>query len=164
MRNSIFITGVIAAVLFSVLPARAGQDQKAAPSAVSHCDDPRCKFENKGVDVGLKPAIEGEVCFVVALRPGKRDVTLTLYDRFDGFKSAESHVLRQIKHERPEGEFTSFCIGKGYVSKTVWVDACDGDKPHSDRGIPSITAGLRSGRVDLCLRGAECPRYVEEGQ
>lgn len=162
MLKLIFVT-IIATLGFATL-ARAEETQKTQVATHSSCKE-RCIFEKDGVDTGLKPAIKSEVCFVVALESGGRDVTLTMYDRFDGLKSPKSHVLRQIKHTKPKGESTSFCVGvKDYVSKTVWVDACDGGEPHSDRGMPSLTAGLKTGRVDMCLRGKDCPRYVAEAQ
>jgi len=117
---------------------------------------------------GLKPAVPGMVCFIFTQKQPDF-VAFTLYDVMvnpDDLNDPGNHVLRKLKHDVRDGTTGQFCVGRQWVEQAVWVDLCNqqngDDGAHSDRGIPSLQAGLESGRVDMCLNGDEtCPRFVD---
>ena len=155
MRNLFFV--ILLATLSSVSLAHAGGKRHIAAQAGCGV---KCEFHKHARGTGLKPAIRNEVCFRFT-QNGTNFVTLTLYDVYAGPQSPRNHILRLIKHKVPDGPEGQFCLGATtWVSKAVFVDICN-DINHSDRGIPSLREGLRSGVVQMCLRGRACSRFVQ---
>jgi hypothetical protein len=149
MRVMYFVTVVLFAVLSLAPLTKAG--------ASTRCEI--CKFHRTSPDTGLRPSIPKEVCFIYPRQVGVSDVTFIGFDVYEGVNSPRNHILRKLQH-KSNNRRKEFCLGvQKWVSRMVWVIVCD-DFNNSYRGIPSITEGLRTGRVEMCLLGESCPRYV----
>lgn len=144
----------IAALLFAPSPAL------AAKKAAANCTDSDCKAWQKGV--GSKPG-QPTKCLVTIVAPtfgGKVALDVRKADRVSRWGAP------RIKHVGP-GE-VKFRIGCGWLEEpTAEVYLCvqgkDGTEFVSIRWRAKGDFDSRTRRLEACLKGGECPKYVPGG-
>jgi hypothetical protein len=128
------------------------------PAPRADCGD-KCEYFRNGRDSGHQPAVNGMVCFDFdQTEPGK--VELMLYRTYNP-QARKGEVIRRLMHDFDT--HGSFCVGPAYVADAVAVEICNQAKPKgysSVRGLPSLRKGRETGKVEMCLLGQACARYI----